>query len=290
MTIISLRYGNPAHLFRIKRTTIYREEGAMFKDITLGQYLPGDSVIHHLDPRTKIAATGLYVVALLGAASAADYLLLLAWLLLTMAVAAIPPRRMLRGLRGLAGFLAFMMIFSAFWTPGTALWQWRGLLISREGLLAGLEWGGRIILLLAGTELLTCTTTPLRFMDGLERFLRPLRYIGVSGRDVALMMTLALRFLPIMSEEAQRIHKAQVSRGAYLEQGAPWRRIAAMVSLLTPLFTRARERAEHLSAAIVGCGYSSDRERTSLTPLHMTAMDYLALFLAAAVTLVVYVI
>ncbi|MDR1961551.1 MAG: energy-coupling factor transporter transmembrane protein EcfT [Gracilibacteraceae bacterium] len=258
-------------------------------NITLGQYLPGDSLIHRLDPRTKVTLTLLYLIALAGARTMAAYALLLAWPLIPAFLAGLPPKKMLRGLSGFAGFLVFMAAAAALLTPGEPLWQGAGLTVSREGLWTGLTWTARIVLFLAGSSILTYTTTPIRLMEGLAAMLAPLRRLGLNPGDIALMLALALRFLPIMTEEAERIMQAQISRGAPFDEGGLLQKARMLTALFVPLFRRAAERAEHLSVAIVSRCYG-DGNRTSLHPLRLRAADFVFLLGALAATAAVFIV
>ncbi|MDR1605408.1 MAG: energy-coupling factor transporter transmembrane protein EcfT [Gracilibacteraceae bacterium] len=254
-------------------------------NITLGRYLPGHSLVHRLDPRTKVTLTLLYLVALTGARTAPAYIILTVWPLATAALAGLSPAKMLRGLGGFMGFMLFMIGAAALTTPGTPLWAAGPLTVSREGLLTGVLWAARIVLFLAGSSLLTYTTTPIRLMEGLAAMLAPLRRLGLNPGDLALMLALALRFLPLMSEEAERITQAQVSRGACWEEGGPAQKARLLPALVVPLFRRAAERAEHLTVALMSRCYG-DGKRTGLSPLRLEAADFIFLALALATVFV----
>ncbi|MDR1070842.1 MAG: energy-coupling factor transporter transmembrane protein EcfT [Gracilibacteraceae bacterium] len=250
-------------------------------NITLGQYLPGNSLIHRLDPRVKVTLTLLYLIALTGARTPAAYAVLAVWPLILAALAGLPPGKMLRGLGGFTGFLLFMIGIAALTLPGQTLWRAGGLSVSREGLLTGLVWAARIIFFLAGSSLLTYTTTPIRLMEGLAAMLAPLRRLGLDPGDIALMLALALRFLPLMTEEAERITQAQISRGARWDEGGPPQRARALATIFIPLFHRATERAEHLSVALMSRCYG-EGPRTGLYPLRLGTADFLLLALGLA--------
>ncbi|MDR0434514.1 MAG: energy-coupling factor transporter transmembrane protein EcfT [Gracilibacteraceae bacterium] len=254
-------------------------------NFSLGRYLPGDSLVHRLDPRAKITLTVLYLAALAGGRTPAAYVLLALWPLALAALAGLPPAKTLRGLRGFTGFLLFMTAVAALTIPGRPLWQGGGLTVSREGLFTGLVWAARIIFFLAGSSLLTYTTTPIRLMEGLAAMLAPLRRLGLNPGDLALMLALAIRFLPLMTEEAERILQAQISRGARWDEGGPFQKVRVLAMLLTPLFRRAAERTEHLSVALISRCYG-EGPRAGLYPLRLGRADFI--FLAAALAAAVF--
>lgn len=256
----------------------------MLKDITLGQFFPGDSVVHRLDPRIKILLTFVYIVALFIAKGVVAYLIMLFWLLGGIALSKINIRVVLRGLKPLAFIIVFTALLNVFYTPGRIIAEWWIFHITREGVITAAFMVARILMLIAGTFLLTYTTSPIMLTDGLERLLGPLKKLRVPVHELAMMMTIALRFIPTLIEETDKIMSAQRARGADFESGNLVRRANALVPLLVPLFISAFRRADELAIAMESRCYRGGEGRTRLRMLHMQARDYVSMGLAVLLT------
>ena len=257
----------------------------MLKDITLGQYFPGDTVVHRLDPRTKLILTIVYIAALFCAASWSGYLLVFLALACIMAAAHIRPSAVLRGLKPLVIIIVFTAILNLFFTSGDdTLFRWHFLHITHTGLHNAIVMILRVMLLVSGTFLLTYTTSPLAITDGLEMLLSPLKKLHVPVYELSLMMSIALRFIPTLIEETDRIMSAQKGRGADLETGSIIDRAKALLPLLIPLFVSAFRRADELATAMECRCYNGGEGRTRMKTLNMQARDLWA-FLAGAVLL-----
>ncbi len=255
----------------------------MLKDITLGQYFPGDTIVHRLDPRTKLLLTVVYIAALFVAKSYVSYALMLACLIGVMALSHIRPRAVLKGLKPLIFIILFTAVLNIFFTDGELIFSWAFIKISREGLRNAVFMVLRVMLLVTGTFLLTYTTSPLAITDGLERLLSPLKKIGVPVYELSLMMSIALRFIPTLIEETDRILSAQKARGADFETGKLTERARALLPLLIPLFVSAFRRADELAVAMECRCYNGGAGRSRMKELRFAARDIAALLLGAAV-------
>ncbi len=246
----------------------------MLKDITIGQYFPGNSPVHRLDPRVKILLTGLYIAAVFLARSVWGYLAVLLFVALTAKLAAIPMKYLARGLKPILLLVAFTFVFNVLMGPeGRELYRWKFLRITAEGLVQALQLMARLILLVLGTSLLTLCTSPIALTDGLERLFAPLKRLRFPVHELAMMMTIALRFIPTLLSEADRIMKAQMARGADFESGNLLSRARAMVPLLVPLFVSAIRRADELAVAMEARCYHGGEGRTRMRVLRLTAAD-----------------
>lgn len=242
----------------------------------LGQYVPGDGLLHRLDPRTKLLGVLLFSVLVFMVRDAAGIGLALALAAVAVAAARLSPRLLLRGLRPILVLLALTVVLNAFLTPGEALWRLGPLRVTRQGLELSVLMAVRLVLLVVVASLLTLTTTPIALTDGMERLLRPLERIGVPAGELALMMTIALRFIPTLTEEAQRILKAQEARGARFRVRGPLRQVQAVLPVLIPLFVASFRRAEELAVAMEARGYRGGRGRTRMRELAFGPADALA--------------
>ena len=248
----------------------------MLRDITLGQYYPIESVIHKMDPRVKLGGTLLYIISLFLFKNAAGYLLAVLFLALVIRLSKVPFRFMVKGMRSILFLLLITVVFNLFLTPGTpAVSFWR-LNITWEGIAIALTMAVRLTLLVIGSSVMTLTTTPNHLTDGMEKMLRPLRIFKLPVHEVAMMMSIALRFIPILLEETDKIMKAQIARGADFESGNLLKRAKAMVPLLVPLFISAFRRANDLAMAMEARCYRGGEGRTKMKPLIYTKIDYLA--------------
>lgn len=257
----------------------------LLRGFSFGQYLPVDSPVHRLDPRTKILAAILLIAVVFATNSVGGLAWLTAVLGLILAVARIPLGYALRGLRPVFWLVAIAVAFQLLFGEGGghAVFRLGPLVITRENLSLGLFYGYRLILLVGATSLMTFTTSPVEMTDGLERLLRPLRHVGVSAHEFALMMTIALRFIPTLVEETDKIVKAQTARGAEFSRGGPVRRARAFVPLLVPLFVGAFRRADALAVAMEARCYRGGEHRTRMKELSFGGRDWVAgAFLAAA--------
>ena len=256
----------------------------MLKDITLGQYFPGDTVAHRLDPRTKLLLVVLYIVGLFCADSVLTYAIMAAAFVLCARVSKVGAKALVRGLKPVLVIILFTGVLNLFFTPGDYLWQFGFLHISRQGLFMAARMVLRIMLLIMGTFLLTYTTSPIRLTDGLERLLGGLKRLHVPVHELAMMMSIALRFIPTLIEETDKIMSAQKARGADFESGNIFQKAKALVPVLVPLFISAFRRADELAVAMECRCYHGGEGRTKLNPLRYAARDYWALAGGTAVT------
>lgn len=263
------------------------------KEITLGQYYPVDSPIHRMDPRTKLAGTIIYIVALFVAEGPLAYLISAAFLLWVLHVSKVPLSYMMRGLKPILFILAFSAVFNLFLTDGTPIIKIWKLAITWEGLFRAIYMTLRLVFLIMGSSLMTFTTTPNQLTDGLETGLAPLKKIKVPVHEIAMMMSIALRFIPILVDETDKITKAQTARGADFENGKLMERVKNMIPLLVPLFISAFRRASDLAMAMEARCYQGGEGRTKMKPLHYTKLDrigYAALFGFLAVIIVLKIV
>ncbi len=260
----------------------------MLKDITLGQFFPGNTLAHRLDPRTKLLVTVLYIVALFSARSLWGYALLALVLAISVRVSRVKLRSLLRGLKPVLFIIAFTAILNLFYTPGRTLVSFWTLRITYEGMRTAVTMMLRIMLLIMGTFLLTYTTSPIRLTDGMESLLSPLKRIKLPVHELAMMMSISLRFIPTLIEETDKIMSAQKARGADFESGNLFHRAKALIPMLVPLFISAFRRADELATAMECRCYHGGEGRTKLNVLRYEARDYLVLafFLALAVGIV----
>ena len=260
----------------------------MLRDITIGQYYPGNSLLHRLDPRVKFVGTLMFIISLFLFQGWVGYLIATAVLVLMIKVSKVPFSFMVKGLKAIVVLLVITLAFNIFLTPGTVVWQWKFLKITEEGLILAGKMAVRLVELVIGASLMTLTTTPNQLTDGLERLLRPLNKIHVPVHELALVMSIALRFIPILMEETDKIMKAQIARGADFESGGVIKKIKAMVPLLVPLFVSAFRRANDLALAMEARCYHGGDGRTQMKPLQYAGRDQIAyvliwLYLAATI-------
>lgn len=248
-----------------------------FQGITVGQYFPGDSLLHRLDPRVKITAVFLLSVAIFLPKSWPGYVTVAIFTLLAVSLSKVPFKMILRGLKPIVIFLFITAAFNLFLTPGEVLFQIGPLKASQEGLRLSLVTSLRLVLLVTIASLLTLTTSPIRLTDGLERMLRPLKPLGVPAHELALMMTIALRFIPTLAEEADRIMRAQQARGAEFRSGSVTARVRGLIPVLVPLFVAAFRRADELATAMEARGYRGGEGRTRMRELAFTGKDTVAM-------------
>ena len=248
----------------------------MLRDITLGQYYQTDSVIHRLDPRVKLTGTILYIISLFLFHQFTGYLVAALFLGVAIRLSKVPFRYMVRGMKAILFLLLFTMAFNLFLTPGEPLVQFWKLTITREGLQIAVFMAIRLTFLIIGSSLMTLTTTPNHLTDGMEKLMGPLKKVRVPVHEVSMMMSIALRFIPILMEETDKIMKAQIARGADFESGNLIKKAKAMVPLLVPLFISAFRRANDLAMAMEARCYRGGAGRTKMKPLQYARRDYLA--------------
>ena len=262
----------------------------MLKDITLGQYFPGDSFVHRLDPRTKLLMLVVYIVALFTASNWISYCIVLVFLCISIWVSTIPLKSILGGMKPLVMILIFTGILNLFFTPGeTVLVSFWGISITLEGLVRAFFMVARILMLITGTFLLTYTTSPIALTDGLESLLGPLKVLRVPVHELSMMMCIALRFIPTLIEETDKIMSAQKARGADFESGNLMQRVKALVPILVPLFISAFRRADELATAMECRCYQGGEGRTKMKLLRYKRRDFSAfgagiLLMAAVIT------
>ena len=250
----------------------------MLKDITLGQFFPGDTPIHKLDPRTKLLCVILYIVALFNAKGPLTYGIMIAVLAVCILVSRVEWRALTRGLKPVYFIVAFTAIMNMFFTSGTPVadvWLLRH--ITWEGVISAVQMVLRIVMLIMGTFLMTYTTSPIALTDGLEHLLSPLKKLRFPVHELAMMMSIALRFIPTLIEETDKIMSAQKARGADFETGNIFQRAKALVPILVPLFISAFRRADELATAMECRCYHGGEGRTKLHVLRYETRDYLTL-------------
>lgn len=248
----------------------------MLRDITIGQYYPVSSMIHRLDPRTKLIGTLVYIISLFLFDTFAGFIAAVAFFGGVVILSKVPLRYILKGLRPILILLLFTVCFNFFLTKGEVVIDLWIIGITKEGLYRGIFMGLRLILLILGSSIMTFTTTPNQLTDGLERLLSPLKLIRVPVHDVAMMMSIALRFIPILLEETDKIMKAQQARGADFESGNLLQRAKAMLPIFIPLIVSAFRRAFDLAMAMEARCYRGGNGRTKMKPLRYKARDYVA--------------
>ena len=264
----------------------------MLKDITLGQYFPGTSVIHRMDPRAKLLILVAYIVALFLAVSWVSYGVLAAFLILCIKISAIPPKSIVKGMKPLVFILVFTGVLNIFFTTGEGepLVDFWVITIYTEGLLRAFFMVIRILMLISGTFLLTYTTSPIALTDALESLLGPLKKIGVPVHELSMMMCIALRFIPTLIEETDKIMCAQKARGADFENGSIIDRAKALVPILVPLFISAFRRADELATAMECRCYHGDEGRTKMKLLRYKRNDFTAFGVTAVLMAVVVIL
>ncbi len=258
--------------------------------MTIGQYLPGESPVHRLDPRTKILGVLAYVIILFLVKDFLGYGIMAIITALTASAARIPVKMLIRGLRPVLFIIILTVALNAIMTPGEVLYRLGPLAVTREGLFQAAMMACRLLLLIVTTSMLTLTTAPIDLTDGLEYLMGPFRRIGVPAHELAMMMTIALRFIPTLLDEAERIMKAQMARGADFQSGGFVQRAKSMVPLLVPLFVSAFRRADDLALAMEARCYRGGEGRSRFKILRLGSRDVAAgVFMAAgfAVALVV---
>ncbi len=260
------------------------------KDITLGQYFPGHTILHRMDPRTKILLTTLYIVALFLCKQVVSYALVIAVLAGAVAISHVGLKSIVRGMRPVLIIVILTAVLNLFYTPGQELWRWGFLRITVEGIWAAVFMVLRITLLITCTFLLTYTTSPILLTDGLEKLLSPLKHLRFPVHELAMMMSIALRFIPTLIEETDKIMSAQRARGADFDSGNLIQKAQTLVPLLVPLFISAFRRADELAVAMECRCYHGGEGRTRMRQLHFQRADCAALVLGVALVAAVSVL
>ncbi len=261
----------------------------MLRDITLGQYYQTDSVLHRMDCRVKLVATLVYIISLFLVDHIGGFVIAAVFLAVCIRLSKVPFSFMVKGMKSIVFLMLFAVVFNLFLTPGNPVITFWKLRITDAGIRMAVQMAVRLTLLIIGSSLMTLTTTPNHLTDGMESLLKPLKKIKVPVHEVAMMMSIALRFIPILMEETDKIMKAQIARGADFESGNLIQKARAMVPLLVPLFIAAFRRANDLAMAMEARCYRGGEGRTKMKPLVYKRNDYIAygallLYLAAALT------
>ena len=252
----------------------------MIRDITIGQYYPADSVIHKLDPRTKLVGTIGFIVSVFLFHTFAGYAVATIFLAGMILLSKVPVKFIFKGLKTIFMLLLITIFFNMILTPGEVVWKLGFIKVTKEGLVLAGTMAIRLVYLVIGSSIMTLTTTPNQLTDGLERLLRPLNKLHVPVHDIAMMMSIALRFIPILLEETDKIMKAQIARGADFENGI--QKAKNMVPLLVPLFISAFRRANDLAMAMEARCYHGGDNRTQMKPLCYKKRDHMAYVILAA--------
>ncbi|MDR5659519.1 energy-coupling factor transporter transmembrane component T [Serpentinicella sp. ANB-PHB4] len=262
----------------------------MLKDITIGQYYPTGSLIHKLDPRTKLLITFSLILGLFLVDRFVSYGFIIGFILLVVSISKIPPKFLIKGLKPLKYIILITFIINIFMTSGEVIYSIGRISITQQGLYQATFMALRLILLVMGTSLLTLTTTPIQLTDGIEYLLKPFKRIGVPAHELAMMMTIALRFIPTLLEETDKIMKAQIARGADFESGNIISRAKSLVPLLVPLFISAFRRADDLAMAMEARCYRGGENRTRMKVLKMETKDYTSILVAIMLlTIIIYI-
>lgn len=261
----------------------------MLRDITLGQYYPADSVIHKLDPRVKLFATMIYIISLFCFKGIAALLVASVFLIAVIRVSKVPFHFMVKGLKTIMVLMIITALFNLFLTPGEPLVTFWIFKITAEGIKSAALMTIRLVYLILGTSIMTLTTTPNQLTDGLEKALMPLSKIGIPVHAIAMMMSIALRFIPILIEETDKIMKAQMARGADFENGNLIQKVKNMIPLLVPLFVSAFRRADDLAMAMEARCYNGGEGRTKMKPLRYGKQDHVAYVIVLAYFVVILV-
>ena len=248
------------------------------RNVTIGQYYPAASIIHRLDPRVKLMATFGYITVVFLFSHFWSYAVAAMFLAGIIKLSNVPPVFLFRGLRSIVFILLFTVVLNIFFAPGsTVLFEAGFIMLTQEGLLLAARMGTRLVLLVVGSSVLTLTTSPIALTSAIEYVLKPLKKIGIPAHEIAMMMTIALRFIPTLIEEMDKIMKAQMARGADFDTGGLYKKAKGMIPLLVPLFVSAFRRADDLALAMEARCYRGDVNRTSMKKLTMGRQDYIAI-------------
>ncbi len=259
----------------------------MSKTLHIGQYYPAESLLHALDPRNKILICLIYVVAVFFARSWMAFLPLVVFAFAAVYLSKVPPKAVLRTLRGIFFILIFAGLMNLFFTPGQEVWHWGILTVTREGIHKSGMMLLRLLLLVGVSSLLTLTTSPLHLTHGMERLLNPWKRLGVPAHELSMMLSIGLRFIPILMDEMDIIIKAQKARGADLQHGPFMERLQGIIAVVVPLFVSALKRADELAEAMEARGYHGGEGRTTLYELLWKNVDTAAMFCTIAMVALV---
>jgi len=249
----------------------------MLTNITIGQYYPAESPVHRLDPRLKLISALAFIILLFFVRNFWGFAFSAVFISVLIKISRVPPLFLLRGLRGILFIMMFTAALNVFFTPGdTVVFQFYALRITLEGLALAGKMAVRLCLLIIGSSLLTLTTSPIELTDAMEYLMKPLKRIGVPAHEIAMMMTIALRFIPTLMEEMEKIMKAQSARGADFDTGGVIKRARSLIPLLAPLFISSFRRADELAMAMEARCYRGDVNRTRMKVLKLTRLDYRA--------------
>ncbi|MBV7274668.1 energy-coupling factor transporter transmembrane protein EcfT [Clostridium sp. PL3] len=250
----------------------------MIKDITIGQYVPGESFVHKLDPRAKILISLIYIVDLFIVNNFRGYIFIVAFTLSSIIISKVQFRYIYKGLKPILVLAIITALINILMTSGTnpPLFKWRFIVVYKEGLVLAAFMVLRLVFLIVGTSLLTLTTSPIELTDGIEKLLNPLKKIGVPAHELAMMMTIALRFIPTLMDETDKIMKAQTARGADFESGNLVQRAKSLIPILVPLFISSFRRADELAMAMESRCYRGGEGRTRMKQLKLTNKDFIA--------------
>ena len=262
----------------------------MLKDITIGQYYPGNSIIHKLDPRVKLMGTLVFIVTLFAFGSVGSYICATIALAIVITLSRVPLSFILRGLKAIFVLMVITALFNLFLTPGTVICRFWVLKITAEGLRMTIHMAFRLTYLIVGSSIMTLTTTPNQLTDGLETGLRAFNKIHVPVHEVAMMMSIALRFIPILMDETDKIMRAQEARGADFASGGIVKKAKALVPMLVPLFVSAFRRANDLALAMEARGYHGGAGRTKMKPLIYHRRDYVSYVIMIVYVAVMFVL
>ena len=255
----------------------------MFRDVAFGQYYPTGSVVHRMDPRMKLLLTIMFVVAIFFVNTYFGFMLTAAVLILIILIAKLPMLSVLKSVRAIIFIVIFAAVINLFMIRnGEVLWSWKALQITDQGVHTTIKMTLRLVLLISGASLLTLTTTPVEIADGTESLIRPLALIKVPVHDIAMIMSIALRFIPTLFEETQKIISAQKARGASFDTGGLIARAKALLPVLIPLFVNSFRRADELAFAMDARCYNATEKRTKMKVMRLGAADFVAFFLIAA--------
>ncbi len=263
---------------------------AVLKDITLGQYFPGNTVVHRLDPRTKIIMVVFYIISLFSAKTYVSYCFMAIVLFTVIKLSKIPGKTLIKSVKPLVIFIGITGVLNMFYTPGQELLRFWIFKITKEGIIKGILMVSRIIMLVMGTFMLTYTTSPIMLTDGLESLLAPLKVIKVPVHELTMIMSIALRFVPTLIEETEKIMNAQKARGAEFDTGGLIAKAKALLPVLVPLFISAFRRADELAVAMESRCYHGGEGRTKLKRLKLMARDYGALCCGVLVMTTIFVL